>query len=75
MARFKDAISILVCVLFRKSTHLYREFAAFITDLVSVVSSTIQVSGFIFLHSTRDVSAGSSRHSPMYSSMFARHDH
>ncbi|KAK9920310.1 hypothetical protein M0R45_028867 [Rubus argutus] len=60
MARFKDAMSILVCVVFRKNIHLYREFAVLIINLVSVVASTIQVSRFILLQTTRDVSTGSS---------------
>ncbi|ONI03885.1 hypothetical protein PRUPE_6G288400 [Prunus persica] len=73
MARFKDVMSTAMAVIFlRKSIYVYEEFGVLLIDFVSVVTSTIQVSGFVFHRSTR-VSNSTGRTSPM-SSMLARPD-
>ncbi|KAM3008550.1 hypothetical protein FF2_032679 [Malus domestica] len=73
MARLKDAMSTVMAVIFlRKSIQVYEEFGVLVMDFVSILTSTIQFSGFVFIRSTR-VSAAGGRQSPM-SSMFARND-
>lgn len=47
MARFEDAAWILTSVILRKSISLFRELSHLLMDLVSILSSAIQFSGFI----------------------------
>ncbi|CAL5388905.1 unnamed protein product [Camellia sinensis] len=69
MARFEDAIPILINVLLRKSISILCELACLILGFVSIANSMIRFSGFFIRRSN----VISSRYSPM-SSVLARHD-
>ncbi|KAI8016275.1 hypothetical protein LOK49_LG05G00140 [Camellia lanceoleosa] len=69
MARFEDAIPILINVLLRKSISILCELACLILGFVSIANSMIRFSGFFIRRSN----VVSSRYSPM-PSVLARHD-
>ncbi|KAL5740264.1 hypothetical protein ACOSP7_029137 [Xanthoceras sorbifolium] len=74
MSRTKDAVSILMSVILRKSIYIFQELACLLVDVAAIMTSAI---GYYSL-STRRSTVVSSRiysysYSPM-SSMDARHD-
>ncbi|PON94392.1 hypothetical protein TorRG33x02_098660 [Trema orientale] len=43
----KDAVSMFLSVILRKNIQMFNEFAALLKDFVSVVTSTVQISGML----------------------------
>ncbi|KAL9428653.1 hypothetical protein AB3S75_030609 [Citrus x aurantiifolia] len=76
MIRFEDTVSVTMSVVFRKSAHVFRQFACLFVDLISVLTSALRYYGMLQRRRST-VLYGSRYHDyfPTSSSMAAvRHD-